>query len=75
MNGSIRILLADDHRVLRAGLRLLLERQPGFEVVAEASDGRETIELARTHSPHIVLLDIGMYGPPLSCKRKLRVTL
>jgi two-component system, NarL family, response regulator NreC len=60
MNGSIRILLADDHRVLRAGLRLLLERQPGFEVVAEASDGRETIELARTHSPHIVLLDIGM---------------
>lgn len=60
MNRCIRILLADDHRVLRAGLRLLLERQPGFEVVAEASDGREAIELAKAHSPQIVLLDIGM---------------
>jgi DNA-binding NarL/FixJ family response regulator len=60
VNQTIRILIADDHRVLRAGLRLLLERQAGFEVVAEASDGRETIELARTHIPHILLLDIAM---------------
>jgi two-component system, NarL family, response regulator NreC len=60
MNSAIRILLADDHRVLRAGLRLLLERQPGFEVVAEAADGRQTIDLVKTHSPDIVLLDIAM---------------
>jgi DNA-binding NarL/FixJ family response regulator len=60
MSDSIRILLADDHRVLRAGLRLLLERQPGFEVVAEASDGRQTVDLVKQHSPDIVLLDIAM---------------
>jgi DNA-binding NarL/FixJ family response regulator len=56
----IRILIADDHRVLRAGLRLLLERQPGFEVVAEAADGRQTVDLAKTLAPDIVLLDIAM---------------
>jgi len=60
MSGAIRILLADDHRVLRAGLRLLLERQPGFEVVAEAADGRQTVELVQQHNPTIVLLDIAM---------------
>jgi DNA-binding NarL/FixJ family response regulator len=60
MSNSIRILLADDHRVLRAGLRLLLERQPGFSVVAEASDGHQTVELVKQHSPDIVLLDIAM---------------
>ena len=41
---KIRILLADDHNIMRRGLRLLLERQPGFEVVAEASDGRQAAE-------------------------------
>jgi two-component system, NarL family, response regulator NreC len=56
----IRILIADDHRVLRAGLRLLLERQVGFEVVAEAADGRQTVDLVRSHSPDVVLLDIAM---------------
>jgi two-component system, NarL family, response regulator NreC len=56
----IRILIADDHRVLRTGLRLLLERQPGFQVVAEAGDGRQTVDLVRTHAPEIVLLDIAM---------------
>jgi two-component system response regulator NreC len=56
----IRILIADDHRVLRTGLRLLLERQPGFQVVAEAADGRQTVDLVRTHTPQIVLLDIAM---------------
>jgi two-component system response regulator NreC len=60
MSNSIRILLADDHRVLRAGLRLLLERQPDFAVVAEASDGRQTVDLVKQHSPDIVLLDIAM---------------
>jgi len=57
---TIRILLADDHTVLRTGLRLLLERQPGFQVIAEARDGRETVELAQKFRPDIALLDIGM---------------
>ena len=60
MTNIIRILIADDHRVLRTGLKLLLERQAGFEVVAEASDGRQTVDLVKTHSPDIVLLDIAM---------------
>ena len=60
MNAKIRIIIADDHRVLRAGLRLLLERQPGFEVVADAADGRQTVDLVKAHLPDIVLLDIAM---------------
>jgi len=57
---SIRILLADDHNIMRRGLRLLLERQPGFEVVAEAADGREAAERAEATRPDIVILDIAM---------------
>jgi len=57
---SIRILLADDHRVVRKGLCLLLESQPGFQVVAEASDGREAVALADQHTPDIVVLDVAM---------------
>jgi len=57
---EIRILLADDHTVIRSGLRLLLERQPGFKVVAEASDGRATVELTEALKPNVVVLDIGM---------------
>lgn len=60
MNPTVRILLADDHTVLRAGLKVLLQRQAGFQVVAEARDGRETIELAQRYTPDIVLLDIAM---------------
>lgn len=60
MSRTIRILLADDHTVLRTGLRLLLEREPGFEVVAEAKDGRETVGLAQKLKPDVVLLDIAM---------------
>jgi len=56
----IRILLADDHRVVRKGLCLLLESQPGFKVVAEASDGREAVAMAEAHTPDIVVLDVGM---------------
>ncbi|HVN04263.1 MAG TPA: response regulator transcription factor [Bryobacteraceae bacterium] len=56
----IRILLADDHRVVRRGLCLLLENQPGFKVVAEASDGREAVALAEKHTPDIVVLDVAM---------------
>ncbi len=57
---KIRILLADDHTILRAGLRLLLERQPDFEVVGEAADGRQAVELAEHRRPDIAVLDIGM---------------
>jgi len=57
---TIRILLADDHNIIRDGMRLLLERQPGFEVVAEAADGREAVELVEQHHPHVVVMDIAM---------------
>jgi DNA-binding NarL/FixJ family response regulator len=57
---QIRILLADDHTIIRSGLRLLLEQQPDFKVVAEASDGREAVELVSKHHPGIAVLDIGM---------------
>src|SRR5579862_2388463 len=58
--GQIRILLADDHTIIRSGLRLLLEQQPDFKVVAEASDGREAVQLVAKHHPDVVILDIGM---------------
>lgn len=57
---SIRILLADDHAVVRDGLRALLDRQPDFEVVATASDGRECLDLAEKHSPDVVMMDVAM---------------
>jgi two-component system response regulator NreC len=57
---KIRVLLADDHTVMRAGLRSLLERQPDLEVVAEAADGRHAVELAGSLSPDVVVMDIGM---------------
>jgi DNA-binding NarL/FixJ family response regulator len=56
----IRILLADDHTVIRKGLRLLLESQTGFKVIAEASDGRETVAQAELHQPDVVVLDVAM---------------
>jgi DNA-binding NarL/FixJ family response regulator len=56
----IRILLADDHTVIRKGLRLLLESHPGFQVIAEASDGRETVAMAEAHQPDVVVLDVAM---------------
>lgn len=59
---SIRILLADDHNVIREGLRGLLERQPGFEVVAEAGDGRQAVTLAQEYLPDVAIIDIAMPG-------------
>jgi Response regulator containing a CheY-like receiver domain and an HTH DNA-binding domain len=56
----LRIVLADDHTVMRGGLRLLLEREPGFGVVGEASNGREAIQLAEEHSPDVVVMDVAM---------------
>ena len=57
---KLRILLADDHTVVRAGLRSLLERQPDLEVVGEAEDGRKAVELAVSLAPDVVVMDIGM---------------
>ena len=56
----LRILIADDHELARRGIRALLESHPGWEVCGEAKDGRETVELAVSMKPDIVLLDIGM---------------
>ena len=56
----IRILLADDHTLIRRGLRALLERQSGFAVVAEAADGRQAVEAAEAVSPDVAVIDIGM---------------
>jgi len=57
---SVRIVLADDHTVMRNGLRLLLERQPNLQVVAEASDGRQAVALTESINPDVVIMDIGM---------------
>lgn len=59
---SIRVLIADDHAVLRAGLRMLLEAQGDIEVVGDAGDGAEAAKLAKTLSPDIVLMDLSMPG-------------
>src|SRR5258706_8761012 len=57
-----RILLADDHQILRQGLRFLLSSECDFEVVAEAADGRTAVELAERLSPNVVVMDIAMPG-------------
>ena len=56
----IRVLLADDHTLVRAGLRALIERLPGVEVTAEASNGREALKEIQARKPDVVLMDIGM---------------
>ena len=57
---KIKVLLADDHTILRHGLRAMLEREPDIEVVAEAEDGRAAVHLARQVKPDIIVMDIGM---------------
>lgn len=57
---TIRIVLADDHTVVRKGLRLLLESVPEFQVVADASNGREAVALADEHQPSVVVMDVAM---------------
>lgn len=74
MTEVIRVLLADDHAVLRSGLRLLIERQPGVEVVGEAGDGNEALAKAKALQPDLVLLDINMPGlDGLAALPKLRL--
>ena len=57
---TIRVVLADDHHLVRAGLRALIQNLSGFEVVGEAADGRQVIQLAETLQPDMVLLDVAM---------------
>ena len=58
--GKIRILIADDHGIVRKGLRLQLEQREEFEVVGEASDGREAVQMSEELSPDVVIMDIAM---------------
>jgi len=60
MTPSIRILIADDHLIVREGLRLIMDTEPGFELVGEASDGAEAIELAAELKPDLILMDLRM---------------
>jgi DNA-binding NarL/FixJ family response regulator len=59
---STRVLLADDHTLVRAGIRALLEKLPGVVVAGEASDGREVLDLIKAQQPDVVLMDISMPG-------------
>jgi len=56
----IRILLADDHTVVRKGLRLLVENEPGFTVIGDAANGREAVALAEAHRPDVIVMDVAM---------------
>jgi two-component system, NarL family, response regulator NreC len=64
MAKGISIVLADDHTVVRRALRLLLEEEPGFEVVAEAEDADGAIRYLRGHKPDVLILDLNMPGRP-----------
>jgi two-component system response regulator NreC len=64
MTEAISIVLADDHKVVRRALRLLLEEEPGFEVVAEADDAEGAIRYLRGHKPKVLILDLNMPGRP-----------
>src|SRR4026209_507847 len=60
LSKKIRVLLADDHAILRKGVRMLIDSQPDLEVVGEAKTGREAIEEARKLKPDIVVMDVSM---------------
>ena len=62
MADSVRIVLVDDHMVMRQGLAGLLRSEPDFEVVGEASDGASAVKLVRELHPHVVLMDVSMPG-------------
>ncbi len=73
---SIRVLLADDHTLMRAGLRMVVDAQPDLTVIGEANDGREAVAMARELKPDIVVMDIGM--PSLNgieAARQIRASL
>ena len=62
MSERIRVLIADDHTIVRSGVRLLLEAEPDIEVVGEALDGQQAVTLAETLHPDVILMDIAMPG-------------
>jgi NarL family two-component system response regulator YdfI len=71
----IKLLIADDHNIIRQGLRLILETEDDFEIVAEASDGAEALSLCAEHDPDVVLMDLRMPGMDgLTAIEKLRET-
>ncbi|MCD6728312.1 MAG: response regulator transcription factor [Solirubrobacteraceae bacterium] len=72
-NGEVRIVIADDHEVVRSGLRLLLEAEPGFEVVAEAGDVDGAVRYVRGHKPRVLVLDLNMPGTLTSLEAIPRV--
>ena len=59
---SVRIVIADDHRILRAGLKTLLSSDPDIQVVGEATNGDEALKVAKALQPDVLLMDIGMPG-------------
>lgn len=62
MSEAIRVLVVDDHAIVRQGIRQVLETAEGFAVVAEAGDGAAAVEAARAHAPHVVVLDVSLPG-------------
>jgi len=60
--GNLRVVVADDHEVVRKGLRSILEEQPGWEVTGEASDGREAVDKVKSLRPDVSVVDVGMPG-------------
>jgi len=57
---AIKVLIADDHQIVRQGLRTLLEREPDLKVVAQSEDGRTTVRLARELAPEVIIMDVAM---------------
>ena len=57
---TIKVLIADDHQIVRQGLRTLLEREPDLKVVAQSEDGRSTVRLARELAPEVIIMDVAM---------------
>ncbi len=60
MNHEIRLVLADDHAVVRSGTRELLEQQPDFRIIGEASNGEEAVQLAADLNPDVLVMDVRM---------------
>ena len=57
---NIKVLIADDHQIVREGLRSMLEKEPGINVVGEAEEGRTTLRLARDLTPDVIIMDVAM---------------
>lgn len=73
MKQKLKVLLADDHKLLRAGLKLLLQRNPDLSVVGEAADGEQTLQLFRQLEPDLLLLDLSMPNMDgLECLREIK---